>query len=59
MKKKTTFYIEEETDKQLTYWLYKYFELTGKKMTKTAVIHMLLNALFDTDNVEADIREIQ
>ncbi len=59
MKKKTTFYIDEDHAKLLTHWIYKYYELTGKKITRTDVINMLLEALLNTNSIEQDIREMQ
>jgi hypothetical protein len=59
MKKKMTFYIEEELEHDLQMWTHKYFELTGNKITKTEVINMLLRALLETESVEKDILEMQ
>jgi len=58
-KNKTTFYLDDDIEKKLVTWMAKYYELTGNKITKTAVIRMLLNALLDTDNPEQDIRDMQ
>lgn len=59
MKHKTTFYLDDKIEQKLSHWMYKYYEITGKKITKTAVIHMLLVALLDTDTIEKDIKELQ
>lgn len=48
-----------EHEKMLTQWLYKHYEITGKKITKTEVLNMLLEALLNTDSIEQDIREMQ
>lgn len=48
MKKKMTFYIEDNIEKKFIEWIYKYYELTGRKLTKTKVLHMLLQALFES-----------
>lgn len=59
MKKKMTFYIETNLEHNLQIWINKYFEITGKKITKTEVLNMLLTALLETDNPERDIRNMQ
>lgn len=59
MKKKMTFYIDEELERNLIIWITKYLEMTGKKITKTDVINMLLNALLETKSIEEDIKDMQ
>jgi len=59
MKKKMTFYIETNLEHDLQIWINKYFELTSKKITKTDVLNMLLNALLETETAEQDIKEMQ
>lgn len=51
--------MHEEHEKKLNKWLYKYSELTGKKISKTEVLNMLLEALLDTDNIDKEIKEMQ
>ena len=49
MKKKMTFYVDASIDTKLNHWLYKMYTLSGKKYTKTSIIHMLLEALLNKD----------
>ena len=49
MKKKMTFYIEEEIEEKLIDWLHKHNKLTGKKLTKTSILNMLLKSLLNND----------
>lgn len=57
--KKTTFYLEEELEKKLSHWMHTFLEVTGHKITKTAVITMLLKALLDNDSAQQDIKEME
>lgn len=52
MKKKMTFYIDTSIEEKLNHWLYKMYSSTGNKYTKTAVIHMLLEALLNAPKIE-------
>lgn len=51
--------MNEEYDKMLSHWLYKYYELTGKKLTKTDVLNMLVEALLNSETIEEDILNIK
>lgn len=44
-----TFYVDASIDTKLNHWLYKMYTLSGKKYTKTSIIHMLLEALLNKD----------
>lgn len=58
MKKKMTFYVDESWDAKLMHWQHQYLAATGKKLTKSAVIDMLLHALLENiDLKQMDLKQ--
>lgn len=57
MKKKSTLYLDLESEKKLHCWISHYFDQTGNKITKTDIINHLIKTFLDNETLQHRIQK--